>query len=258
MQIKWNEVFEKVFARPKLISEFGDNAVNFSMSKEFSVHFSSTFRQALQVFDARHNYFLSSIFCDHYQAPVFPSQHLANLFHQHLDGDNDGEFFAFDLDLLFKREGFSLDRQQTVSLFQAMKDQSQKPIGREVGVTLIEWLTFMRQVWDRQGLTLFSSSFPTLAESIVEEAIWHLFEPQSLPPCFQPPVQARMRLHGLDRLHFHQGSLNTLIPSLATKNGRNYDFIQTSNITDWFQSIFFFLVLKSIDFKGFHLKSAKQ
>lgn len=58
----WNTIFQQVFEREKLAQEYGRNAVDFSMSKEFGDHFSDVFRAALIKYTHKENYFIDQIF----------------------------------------------------------------------------------------------------------------------------------------------------------------------------------------------------
>lgn len=69
----WEEAFQTVFNHKKLALEYGENAVNFSMEKPFSKHFSDVFKKAQNKYRGKKNYFLDQILFDSYinEAPDY-------------------------------------------------------------------------------------------------------------------------------------------------------------------------------------------
>jgi S-adenosylmethionine-diacylglycerol 3-amino-3-carboxypropyl transferase len=63
---QWNQIFEKVFERDKLIRFFGEEAVNYSMDRSFGKHFADVFASSLQRFTPENNYFLTQVWADSY------------------------------------------------------------------------------------------------------------------------------------------------------------------------------------------------
>jgi len=70
---EWDAAFETVFNRSNLISAFGENAVKYSMSKEFTEHFSEVMSKAIKKYQFENNYFLDQIFKGQYNEdlPIF-------------------------------------------------------------------------------------------------------------------------------------------------------------------------------------------
>lgn len=66
----WDEAFDKVFNRQKLIDAFGEEAVKYSMSKEFTEHFSDVMKYAIQKYSE--NYFVDQVFKGEYKGD-FPA-----------------------------------------------------------------------------------------------------------------------------------------------------------------------------------------
>lgn len=59
---EWDLAFKTVFNRQNLINSFGEEAVKYSMSKEFVEHFSSVMFNAINKYENKNNYFLDQIF----------------------------------------------------------------------------------------------------------------------------------------------------------------------------------------------------
>lgn len=94
----WNNAFSKIFNRQKLINAFGEEAVKYSMSKEFSDHFSFVMKNAIEKY--QNNYFIDQVFHGRYlkDKPIFlnPENYkiiqeklnkiniIQNQFHQHV------------------------------------------------------------------------------------------------------------------------------------------------------------------------------
>lgn len=69
----WDLAFEKVFNRENLITAFGEEAVKYSMSKEFTEHFSEVMLNAINEYADLDNYFLDQVFKGSYDKdlPVY-------------------------------------------------------------------------------------------------------------------------------------------------------------------------------------------
>lgn len=65
--VEWDNAFDKVFNRQHLIDAFGEDAVKYSMSQEFSVHFSRVMKNAIEKYKKDNNYFLDQIFKGFYE-----------------------------------------------------------------------------------------------------------------------------------------------------------------------------------------------
>jgi S-adenosylmethionine-diacylglycerol 3-amino-3-carboxypropyl transferase len=62
----WRSIFEEIFDRNKLISTFGESAVNYSMDRSFGEHFADVFARALEKYHPRDNYFVTQVLRDRY------------------------------------------------------------------------------------------------------------------------------------------------------------------------------------------------
>eukprot|EP01125_Pyxidicula_operculata_P011414 TRINITY_DN373_c0_g1_i1.p2 TRINITY_DN373_c0_g1~~TRINITY_DN373_c0_g1_i1.p2 ORF type:complete len:326 (-),score=36.92 TRINITY_DN373_c0_g1_i1:73-1050(-) len=70
----WRNIFEKVFARKRLIHMFGEEAVNYSMEKSFAQHFCEVFSQAVKTWpDITQNYFLNQVLGNKYSLTSYPT-----------------------------------------------------------------------------------------------------------------------------------------------------------------------------------------
>jgi S-adenosylmethionine-diacylglycerol 3-amino-3-carboxypropyl transferase len=67
---QWNQIFEKVFQRDKLVRFFGEEAVNYSMDRSFGEHFADVFASSLQRFTPEKNYFLTQVWTDSYSNSI--------------------------------------------------------------------------------------------------------------------------------------------------------------------------------------------
>lgn len=115
------DIFEEIFERNRLIQEFGENAVNFSMSQSFGVHFAKVFKKALLEYDPEENYFLSSVFKDGYSKNLgemnhFPKKRIVDLFQQ-MDVSGNGRIYAYDIDVYLSKNGFTFSREMTIDIF---------------------------------------------------------------------------------------------------------------------------------------------
>lgn len=70
---EWSDAFNKVFDRDYLTEVFGEEAVKYSMSQEFSDHFSRVMKNAIEKYKGNSNYFLDQIFKGKYESdlPVY-------------------------------------------------------------------------------------------------------------------------------------------------------------------------------------------
>jgi S-adenosylmethionine-diacylglycerol 3-amino-3-carboxypropyl transferase len=62
----WRSIFEEIFARDRLITTFGESAVNYSMDRSFGEHFADVFARALQKYHPTDNYFITQVWRDCY------------------------------------------------------------------------------------------------------------------------------------------------------------------------------------------------
>lgn len=84
---EWEKAFKKVFDREHLIEAFGEEAVKYSMSQEFSEHFSRVMYQAIIKYKGKDNYFLDQIFKGKYEKdiPVYLSDINKGIISKRLD-----------------------------------------------------------------------------------------------------------------------------------------------------------------------------
>lgn len=93
-------------------------------------------------------------------------------------------------------------------------------------------------VWKNSGIShLFQNKRKDKPFLLLEEAFWSFFEPLPIPPYLQQAVQNRIRKmpDWEQKIHFHQGNLHEMVSKVVKELGKmeRFDFIQTSNITDW-------------------------
>jgi S-adenosylmethionine-diacylglycerol 3-amino-3-carboxypropyl transferase len=62
----WRSIFEEIFDRDRLITTFGESAVNYSMDRSFGEHFADVFARALQKYAPNSNYFITQVWHDCY------------------------------------------------------------------------------------------------------------------------------------------------------------------------------------------------
>jgi S-adenosylmethionine-diacylglycerol 3-amino-3-carboxypropyl transferase len=116
---QWKPVFDKVFARHDLVAAFGPDAVNYSMSQEFSDHFHDVFTGALRTYDPSRNYFLHSIWRDSYPTVGDGDLHTASYLTKQfraVDTNGDGYIDASELRQACGEAGVTIDQQRADEL----------------------------------------------------------------------------------------------------------------------------------------------
>ena len=134
----WRSLFDGVFNRVRLIEAFGPDAVNYSMSQEFTDHFHDVFSAALMEYDPHRNYFVHSVFGDGYppigQSDTQSHDYLINQFRA-VDTNGDGHIDVHELRRACMDAGVPINQQRAGQLIAAVTEQ-----GR---VSLDEFLSLM-------------------------------------------------------------------------------------------------------------------
>ena len=108
-----------MFARHDLIGAFGEDAVNYSMSQEFSDHFHDVFTAALRTYDPSRNYFLHSIWRDSYplvgDGDLHTASYLTKQFRS-VDTNGDGFIDAVELRQACGDAGVTIDQKRADEL----------------------------------------------------------------------------------------------------------------------------------------------
>lgn len=210
----WKAIFAKVFDRQLLSTTFGPASVDYSMSQEFHDHFSDVFAHALLSFDAKRNYFLSSLWNDAYptvgDGDPLSHEYLMNQFRA-VDTNGDGFIDEGELRQACVDAGSGIDGHRAHALFASLGATDPR------GVSVDQFLRLMYRLQD-------TSSVPELQALLVKH---------TLPPFLQPQSVSRIRSRGTPAvLQLSEGSVVERCTALAAAEGK-FDVVQISNITDW-------------------------